>query len=305
MALLGQVLVAGLGTGAIYALIAYGIWMVYSVSKTLNFAHGQIVMTSVFICSVAVFLGAGTLFAIAIAIVSAVILGIALQKLVFKPLSSKPGSITWVLGAVVFAAILRDVATLIFESRSYTAPFSGIGAGVITMFGPEGIVFRSIYVWIIAAALLSSLGVDLLINRTAFGRSVRAVAESRQTAELMGIDSERVMTQTFALAAGIGALAGLLITPLTFISVSLGLLLTLKGFVAAVLGGLGRARGALVGGLLLGLIEQGLAAAEFMVPTSVGRYFSGGYRDAFAFLILIAVLVTRPTGLFGRPQASA
>ena len=304
MLLLGQALVAGLGTGAIYALIAYGISLVYAVSKTLNFAHGQIVMTSVFLCSVAIVVGSGTGVAIAIAIVVAALLGAALQKLVLRPLSDRPGSITWVLGVVVFGAILRDAATLIFESRSYKAPFSGIATGVISLFGSDGVVFRSIYVWIFIVAIIVAASVEFLINKTRFGRAVRAVAGSRDTAELMGINTEKVMTRTFALAAGLGAVGGLLITPLTFVSVSLGLLLTLKGFVAAVLGGLGRARGALVGGLLLGCIEQVLAAIEFLVPAGLGRYFSGGYRDAFAFLILIVVLVIRPSGLFGGARSA-
>ncbi|MCA1839544.1 MAG: hypothetical protein LC723_04335, partial [Actinobacteria bacterium] len=225
-----------------------------------------------------------------------------LQRFVFKPLAGRKGSIAWILGVVVFAAVLRNVAGLVFESRAYEVPYAHLGRGVLVIGGGSGLVIRTIYLWVFAAAALAAIAMELMLGRSAFGRSIRAVAESRPTAELMGIDTERVLTLTFAIAAALGALAGALIAPITFVSVALGSLFTLKGFVAAVLGGLGRGRGALLGGLILGCTEQLLGALEFLVPHSLGRFFTGGYRDAFAFVILIIVLIVRPRGLLGPPS---
>lgn len=297
MDLLGQVIVAGLGTGAVYALIAYGIFLIWAVSRTLNFAHGDILMVGVFSSLIALSIGSSGLTAIATAILVGAVLGIALNKLVFSPLRMSRGSLTWVLGVVVFAAVIRNIATLIFEGRSYPAPFALGGEGHVSI--PGGAVFRLSYLWLIAIALVAGAGLELLMRKTAFGRSVRAVAAHRTTAELMGIDSERVMTIVFALAAATGTLAGLLIAPVTFVSVSLGWLFTLKGFVAAVLGGIGSGKGALLGGLVLGLLEQGLVLAELTGPPSIAPAFAAGYRDAYVFLLLIAVLLVRPGGLVG------
>ena len=133
------------------------------------------------------------------------------------------------------------------------------------------------------------VALDLLLRRTAFGRAVRAVAHSRRTAALMGIDTERTMVIAFGLAAGLGALAGIMFSPLTFVQVQLGSLFTFKGLAAAVIGGLGSARGAFLGGLVLGLVEQ-----EALI------YVRAGYRDAIAFAVLILVLVLRPAGIMGR-----
>lgn len=287
MALFEQSLVAGLGVGAVYALVAYGISLVWSVSKTLNFAHGDVLMVGVFASLVALTAGASGPVALLLAVAVAVLLGVVLEKAVFYPLRERPGSLAWVLGVVIFAAILRNAGILVFESRSYPLPFALGGDAAISI--PGGAVFRETYLWVIGIALGAAAGLEVLMSRTAFGRAVRAVAHSRPVAELMGVNSERVMTATFALAAGIGALAGLLIAPLTFVSVSLGWLFTLKGFAAAVLGGIGKARGALAGGLVLGIVEN-LAAP----------WVAAGYRDVIAFALLIAVLVARPEGLLQR-----
>lgn len=297
MDLIGQVIVAGLGTGAVYALIAYGISLVWAVSRTLNFAHGDILMVGVFSSLIALSIGTSGTAAIAIAILVGAALGVALNRSVFSPLRASRGSLTWILGVVVFAAVIRNVATLIFESRSYPAPFSLGGDGHVSI--PGGAVFRASYLWVFAIAFVAGLGLELGLRRTAFGRSVRAVAASRTTAELMGIDTEKVMTIVFALAAATGTLAGLLIAPVTFVSVSLGWLFTLKGFVAAVLGGMGSGKGALIGGLALGLMEQGLVLVELAGNRSIAPAFAAGYRDAYVFLLLIAVLLFRPRGLVG------
>lgn len=297
MTLFEQALVTGVGTGAIYALIAYGISLVWSVSGTLNFAHGDILMVSLFVSLVALFLGVPAPIAVVLAVVIGGALGVLLQKSVFYPLRSRTGSLSWILGVIVFGAILRSVGTIIFESRAYPSPVQIGGSGIVHM--PGGAVFRMTYVWILLIAVAGALLLEALIRRTGWGRRVRAVAESRTTAELLGIDTEKVITGAFALAACVGTLAGLLAAPLTFVSVSLGWIFTVKGFTAAVLGGIGRTSGVLVGGLLLGVLEQMLALAESASSGAISHALGAGYRDALAFAVLIVVLLVKPRGLFG------
>ncbi|TMK21883.1 MAG: branched-chain amino acid ABC transporter permease [Actinobacteria bacterium] len=175
--------------------------------------------------------------------------------------------------------------------RAYNAEKLGIGSalGADHVIRWGSVVFPSIYVWLFVAGVVLMIALDLTIRKTAFGRAVRAVAHSRRTAALMGIDTDRTMVYAFALAAGLGAIAGIMFSPLTFVQVQLGSLFTFKGLAAAVIGGLGSARGAFVGGLLLGVVEQ-----EALV------YVRAGYRDAIAFGVLILVLMLRPAGIMGR-----
>lgn len=297
MALLEQALLTGLGVGAIYSLVAFGISIVWMVGRTLNFAHGDILMIGVFSSLVALGLGASVPMAVVAALVISVGLALLLQRAVFHPLRQRGDQLTWVLGVVVFTAILQSVATLVFGSRSYSAPFVIGGDSVMGL--PGGAVLRLTYLWIIGAALILVLLLDHVMSRTHLGHSIRAVAHSRSTSESVGIDADRTTLIAFAMAAAVGCLAGLLVAPLTFVSVSLGWIFTLKGFTAAILGGINRIRGVLIGGLLLGLTEQLLAVAEAMSPGKFSHYLGAGYRDAIAFLVLIIVLLVRPQGLFG------
>ena len=296
MTLILQALVSGIGTGAVYALIAFGISLTWLVTRTLNFAHGDVLMVGVFASFVALAFGSSAVTALVVAVAVGAVLGLALEKSVFFPLRKRPGSLVWLLGVVLFAAVLRAVGIAVFESRSYPPPFS---------FGTEGIDLRAgavvpvQYLWIGGVAITAALVLDFVMSRTHFGRAVRAIAVSREVAELMGVNTERIMAVTFAVAAAAGTLAGLFIAPVTFVSASLGWVFTLKGFTAAVLGGIGRIRGALVGGFLLGIFEQALAALE---ATTGAGWLQAGYRDAGVFLLLIAVLVVKPGGLSSRPE---
>jgi branched-chain amino acid transport system permease protein len=286
-----QALVTGLGVGAVYALIAFGISLVYATSRTLNFAHGEILVVGVFLALTAVFFDLPPWQAVAVGVAGAVLLGVALAKLVFAPLRRAPESLAWLLGLLIVAAVVTNAAGRIWGQRAYSAEQIGIGRalGADDIVRAGGVVFPSIYLWLLATGVALMIGLDLLLRRTAFGRAVRAVAHSRRTAALMGIDTERTMVLAFALASGLGALGGILFTPLTFVQVQLGSFFTFKGLAAAVVGGLGSARGAFLGGLLLGLVEQ-----EALV------YVRAGYRDAIAFGVLVLLLVLRPAGLAGR-----
>jgi branched-chain amino acid transport system permease protein len=286
-----QALVIGLGVGSVYALIAFGISLVYATSRTLNFAHGEVLTVGVFLALTAVYFDLPPWQGIVIGIAGAVLLGIALEKVVFTPLRRAPESLAWLLGLLIVASVIANASARIWGSRAYNTQQLGIGnaLGADNVIRWGSVVFASIYVWLLAAAVVLMIGLDLMIRRTAFGRAVRAVAHNRRTAALMGIDTERTMVYAFALAAALGAVGGVLYSPVTTIQVQLGAFFTFKGLAAAVIGGLGSARGAFVGGLLLGVVE-----AQGQV------YVRAGYRDAIAFGVLILVLMIRPAGLMGR-----
>ena len=286
-----QAVVTGLGVGAVYALIAFGISLVYATSRTLNFAHGEVLTVGVFLALTAVFFDLPPWQGILIGIAGAVLLGVVLEKVVFTPLKRSPESLAWLLGLLIVGAVITNGSARIWGQSAYNAEQLGIGSalGLDHIFHWGDVIFPAIYVWLFVAGVVLMVALDLLLRRTAFGRAVRAVAHSRRTAALMGIDTERTMVIAFGLSAGLGALAGIMFSPLTFVQVQLGALFTFKGLAAAVIGGLGSARGAVLGGLVLGLVEQ-----EALI------YVRAGYRDAIAFGVLILVLMVRPAGIMGR-----
>lgn len=287
-----QALVTGLGVGAVYALVAFGITLVYSVSRTLNFAHGEVLTVGVFLALTSSFFDLPTWQAIAVGIAGAILVGVLLERVVFYPLRRAPESLGWLLGVLIFAAVVTNATARIWGQRNYSTEVLGVGRalGADSTIQWGDVFFSSIYLWLLVTGVVLMIALDWMLRRTAFGRAVRAVAHRRRTAALMGVDVERTMVIVFGLAAGIGALAGILIAPLTFISVQLGPLFTFKALTAAVLGGLGSARGAFAGGLALGVVEQFASLAGV----------TAGYRDVIAFAVLVAALVARPAGLAGR-----
>jgi branched-chain amino acid transport system permease protein len=286
-----QALVIGLGVGSVYALIAFGISLVYATSRTLNFAHGEVLTVGVFLALTAVYFDLPPWQGIMIGIAGAILLGVLLEKVVFTPLRRAPESLAWLLGLLIVASVIANASARIWGSRAYSSEQLGIGRalGADNVIRWGSVVFASIYVWLFVAAVVLMVALDVLIQRTAFGRAVRAVAHNRRTAALMGIDTERTMVYAFALAAALGAVGGILYSPITTVQVQLGAFFTFKGLAAAVIGGLGSARGAFVGGLVLGVVE-----AQGQV------YVRAGYRDAIAFGVLILVLMVRPAGIMGR-----
>lgn len=286
-----EALVIGLGVGAVYALIAFGISLVYATSRTLNFAHGEVLTVGVFLALTAVYFDLPAWQGIIVGIAGAIILGIALEKLVFTPLKRAPESLAWLLGLLIVASVITNASARIWGARAYNTEKLGIGSALgadhIIRWGD--IVFPTIYLWLFVAGVIVMIGLDYLLRKTAFGRAVRAVAHSRRTAALMGIDTERTMVYAFGLAAALGAIGGVMYSPVTTVQVQLGAFFTFKGLAAAVIGGLGSARGAFLGGLVLGVVEQ-----QALV------YVRAGYRDAIAFGVLILILMLRPAGIMGR-----
>ena len=284
MAELLQFVFSGLTVGAIYALVALGFTLIYNASDIINFAQGEFVMlggmTTVFAALAGVPLPLAAL--IAVAVTTGV--GLALHRFAIEPArgASPVVLIMITIGASVF---LRGVAQIVFDKRFHSLPplfgnepFRWGGAAIL----PQSLV-------VLAGAAVIVVLLWLFIERTLLGKAVIATAANRLAARLIGVNTRRIIEYSFAVSAAIGAVAGILITPIALTSYDVGTLLALKGFAAAMLGGIGSPLGAVVGGLVIGMIEA----------LSAG-YISSSYKDAAAFLIILVVLVAMPQGLFGR-----
>jgi len=275
---------SGLTVGSVYALVALGFIIIFNSSGVVNFAQGEFVMlggmTTVFVHAAGV-----PLFAAALAaILATCVVGVALNKLAIEPArgASVVALIIITIGASIF---LRGVAQIVFDKQIHRFPsISGDDPFVI---GGATILPQSL--WIVGGALGVFFALYLFFRRTLTGKAVLATANNKLAAQLVGINTTFVMTLSFALSAAIGALAGVLVTPITLTSYDVGIALALKGFAGAILGGMGNPFGALVGGLLVGLIEAMTAG-----------YISSEYKDAAAFLVILGVLFVMPHGIFGR-----
>lgn len=279
-----QFLFSGVTVGAVYALVALGFTIIYNASDVVNFAQGEFVMLGGMITVFASAAGLPVPLAALIAIVVTAGVGVALNKLAIEPARGAPVAslIIITIGASIF---IRGLAQLIFDKQVHRFPgFSGddpirIGGATIL---PQSL-------WVVAGALAVFVALWLFFTRTLTGRAVLATANNRLAAALVGINAKYIMTLSFAMSAAIGALAGVLVTPITLTSYDVGIPLALKGFAAAILGGMGNPFGALIGGLLLGLLESLTAG-----------YISSSYKDAAAFIVILLLLFLRPQGLFGR-----
>jgi branched-chain amino acid transport system permease protein len=284
MAELLQFILSGLTVGAVYALVALGFTLIYNASDVVNFAQGEFVMLGGMITFFTYQAGVPLPLAALLAIVATAAVGVALNKLAIEPARGAPvvSLIIITIGASIF---IRGVAQIVFDKQLHRFPsFSGdepIRIGGATLL-PQS-------VWVMAGAVAVFVALWLFFTRTLTGKAILATANNRVAAQLVGINTNYMMTLSFAVSAAIGALAGVLMTPITLTSYDLGVALALKGFAAAMLGGMGNPFGALVGGLLLGLLESLTAG-----------YISSAYKDAAAFVVILAVLFFMPQGLFGR-----
>lgn len=293
--LLPQFLLSGLTVGAIYALVALGFAIIYNASHVINFAQGEFVMLGGMI-SVALH-QAGLPLPVAFlgAILLAILAGLALERLtllseVMRRIQSSGHAkgdrvVTLIIITIGAAIFLRGLVGMILGKNYQTLePFSGrdplhIGNAVIL---PQNL-------WIMGATAIIGLALWLFFSRSLLGRAILATAHNRLAAQLMGIDTRFVLLFSFALSAALGATGGILITPIAPTHFEVGVMLGLKGFAAAIVGGLGNGVGAVAGGLIVGVAEA----------LSAG-YLSSAYKDAVAFIIILAVLLLRPSGLFSR-----
>lgn len=275
-------LLNGLVTGSVYSLVALGLTLIYGTMQVPNFAHGHLYMLGAYATfSLVAFAGVHYWAATAAAMIVLALLGVALEWIVFRPLRHAP-HLNSMIAAVGVMLLLEGIAQRIWgeDFRRMTSPYDH----VVNMAGVPVTAHR--LVLIAAAAMLMAM-LLLFLTRTRAGFAIRASAQDREGALLVGIDVDRVTMGTFALSAAIASLAGSLIAPITLIYPAMGALVTLKAFAIVVLGGMGSVTGALVGGYLLALAEN-----------LGGTYISADYRDLVAFLVLVLVFAFRPSGLF-------
>jgi branched-chain amino acid transport system permease protein len=284
---IAQYLLTGLTVGAIYALVALGFAIIYNASHVINFAQGEFVMIGGMAAAAFIDAGLPLPLSIVFSIGLAALIGLLLEKLAVEP--ARGASVVTLIIITIGASIfLRGLAALVWDKKIHPLPaFSGEAPIAIA-----GATLLPQTLWVLGATLAAVAALWFFFNRTLTGKAILAVSHNRLAAQLMGISVRRVLAVSFGLSAALGALAGILIAPISFTSWDVGVMLGLKGFAAAILGGLGSGPGAIAGGLALGLIES-LGAG----------YLSSAYKDVFAFVILLGALVFLPNGLAGRRAA--
>ena len=281
-------LINGLRTGSIYALIAIGYTMVYGIAKMINFAHGDIIMVGAYALyfSISV-LGLPVPIALLITVIICGVLGVMIEKVAYKPLRSAP-PLAVLITAIGMSFFLQSASLLIFGSTPI--PFQSVIPNVNISIGP--VVISNITVVTLIVTAIAMILLTLFVNKTKLGSAMRAVSEDKGAAELMGINVNSTISMTFAIGSALAAVAGVLyICQYQSMKPTLGALPGIKAFVAAVLGGIGSIPGAMIGGILLGLIESVSKA-----------YISTELADAIVFGVLIVVLLFRPSGLLGKKK---
>ena len=279
----------GISLGSIYAIIALGYTMVYGIAKMLNFAHGDVIMIGAYtVLTVLTGMGVNPAVAVLIGMAVCTVLGIVIEKIAYKPLRGASSSLAVLITAIGVSYFLQNTALLVFgaDTKSFinviSVPSLSLADGELMITGTTMVT--------IAVCLVIMISLMLFVNKSKPGRAMRAVSEDKGAAQLMGVNVNATISLTFAIGSGLAAVAGVLLcsaypslTPYT------GAMPGIKAFVAAVFGGIGSIPGAMVGGILLGVIEI------------LGKaYISSQVADAIVFAVLIIVLLVKPTGLFGK-----
>jgi branched-chain amino acid transport system permease protein len=281
-----HVVVSGLATGSIYALMALALVIIYNATRTLNFAQGEMLMVSTFIgWTTQRALGWPLALSFVVAVVAAALMGWAIERLLIRRAVSATHWDVLII-TLGLSLILRSLAGLVWTHDEFPFP-SFFGTRPVAL-GPVRVAPVSL--GIIGGSLALMIALAVVFRWTRLGRAMRAVAQNQRAARLMGISVERVYATSWVLAAVVGAVAGVLVAPVVFLSSKMGLVV-INGFTAAVLGGFGSMPGAVAGGMLLGVIEN-------LAPL----YLPSGIRYSVPFLVLIAILVVRPSGLLGRVE---
>lgn len=281
-------LINGLSLGAVYAMIALGYTMVYGIAKMLNFAHGDVIMVGSYIIFFVLTTTSNPWIAILGSIIFCIVLGIVIERVAYKPLRGA-SSLAVLITAIGVSYMLQSLAQLIFGVTPVQVPlFSNLT--FVELFGIP-IKITSIITLVACAIIMVAL--TLFINKSKTGRAMLAVSEDRGAAQLMGVDVNKTIAITFAIGSALAAVASIFyifMTPVT--SPIFGAMPGIKAFVAAVFGGIGSIPGAMLGGILIGIIEQFAVKYEALAP----------YADAIVFGILVIVLLVKPTGLLGKKR---
>ena len=281
-------LISGISLGSVYAIIALGYTMVYGIAKMLNFAHGDVIMVGAYVVFYSTAAGMPPIPAVLLSVVICTVLGMAIEAVAYRPLRNAASPLAVLITAIGVSYLLQNLALLFWSSntKSFTSvvklPALKLAGGALNISGETMVT--------IVACILIVVGLTLFINKTKPGQAMLAVSEDKGAAQLMGINVNATIALTFAIGSGLAAIAGVLLcssypslTPYT------GSMPGIKAFVAAVFGGIGSIPGAMIGGILLGVIEIFGKA-----------YISSQMADAIVFAVLIVVLLVKPTGLLGK-----
>ena len=281
-------LINGLSLGSIYAIIALGYTMVYGIAKMLNFAHGDVIMIGAYIAFCGLqYWGLPPVIAILAAMVVCTLLGVTIEGLAYRPLRQAT-SLAVLITAIGMSYLLQNIALMIWGANPKSFPRTFINGASIRI-GQLNI--SSATIWTILANIVIMVALTLFTAKTKMGKAMRCVSEDRGAAELMGINVNRTISMTFAIGSALAAIAGVLLcSSYPILQPTTGSMPGIKAFTAAVFGGIGSIPGAMIGGVLLGVIE---IFGKAYISTELG--------DAIVFAVLIVVLLVKPTGLLGKP----
>ena len=282
-------LINGVSLGSIYAIIALGYTMVYGIAKMLNFAHGDVIMVGAYIAYVGMQMwGLPAPLAIVISMAVCTVLGITIEGLAYRPLR-RAASLAVLITAIGMSYLLQNLALMIWGANSRVYPETFINSTTIRL-GELTISISAVITIVVSAVIM--IGLTLFTNRTRMGKAMRCVSEDRGAAELMGINVNRTISLTFAIGSALAAIAGILLcSSYPILQPTTGSMPGIKAFTAAVFGGIGSIPGAMLGGVLLGIIE---IFGKAYISTELG--------DAIVFAVLIIVLLFKPAGLLGKPM---
>ncbi len=283
-----QQFINGLNMGSIYALIALGYTMVYGIAKMLNFAHGDVIMVGGYVVMLSLqAFGANPVLAASISIIACAAMGMLIEKIAYKPLR-KASPLAVLITAIGVSYFLQSLSLLLFGSNAQQVP-NFINLGEVNL---GGIRISGNTILTLAVTTVLMIALVLFINKTKTGKAMLAVSEDKGAAELMGVNVNRTISVTFAIGSGLAAVASILYLASfnSYVDPYMGQLPGIKAFVAAVLGGIGSIPGAMLGGIILGIIE------------TFAKVYASQITDAIVFSVLIIVLLVKPTGLLGKKK---
>lgn len=281
-----QFLFSGLTSGAIYALVAVGFTLIYNASGVINFAQGEFVMLGGMVAAILLHAGWPLPWAILTAIAVAAVVGALVERLAIRPAGNAP-AVALIIITIGASLVIRGLVQVTLGKDTHRLPaFSGE-----TPLQIAGATLMPQSLWVFGCTLLIVMALAWFFGRTLMGKAMLGMSHNKLAAQLVGINTRFMLLLAFTLSAAVGATGGALVTPIQYTSYDVGVMLGLKGFVAATLGGLGSGAGAVAGGLLLGVLEA----------LSAG-YISSAYKDATPFVLIFLILFFRPQGLFGKPS---
>ena len=282
-----ETLLNGLSAGGTYAMIALGYTMVYGIAKMLNFAHGDVIMVGGYTLFITMGMMGNPILALILAVVCCTVLGVTIEKVAYKPLRGA-SPLAVLITAICMSYLLQSLAQIIFGSANKSVDLMELGN---ISLGALQLSTYTVITLVASGVIMAAL--SLFVKYTRTGRAMIAVSEDRDAAQLMGINVNRIITLTFAIGSGLAAFAGFFMTLKTYnVSTTMGAMPGIKAFTAAVIGGIGSIPGAMVGGLLMGVVEAFSQTSPAIAP----------YTDAIEFAILIVILLVRPSGILGKKR---